>query len=65
MRHFRIVMGDRAMYADAEAVDSMRDGASPVLGEGKPLCPPVKSSIRVDTVIMQGAGDVAVQVWSK
>jgi len=40
-------------------------GASPVLGEGKPLCPPIKSSVRVDTVIMAGAGDVAVQVWGK
>ncbi|GAC1599192.1 MAG: hypothetical protein NVS3B20_21090 [Polyangiales bacterium] len=40
-------------------------GAAPVIGEGKPLCPPIRSSVRVDTVIIQGAGDVAVQVWSK
>ena len=40
-------------------------GNAPVLGEGKPLCPPVKSAVRVDTVPLQGGGDVAVQVWVK
>jgi hypothetical protein len=40
-------------------------GAEPVIGEGKPLCPPVKASVRVDTSPTAGTGDVAVQVWSK
>lgn len=41
-------------------------GNAPVLGgDGKPLCPPVKSSVRLDVVPMAGAGQVAVQVWSK
>jgi hypothetical protein len=39
---------------------------SPVLGGGgKPLCPPVNSPVRVDTVITNGAGNVGVQVWVK
>ena len=39
---------------------------SPVLGGGgKPLCPPVNSPVRVDTVITNGAGQVGVQVWVK
>lgn len=39
---------------------------SPVLGGGgKPLCPPVASSVRVDAVITSGAGNVGVQVWVK
>jgi hypothetical protein len=40
-------------------------GAQPVIGDGKPLCPPAAASVRVDTELMQGAGDVAVQVWQK
>jgi hypothetical protein len=40
-------------------------GANPVLGDGKPLCPPSTAQVRVDAVVMQGAGDVAVQVWQK
>lgn len=40
-------------------------GNQPVIGEGKPLCPPVNSNVRVDTVIMAGQGEVAVQVWHK
>ncbi len=41
-------------------------GNAPFLGgDGKPLCPPVKSSVRLDVVPMAGAGQVAVQVWSK
>lgn len=40
-------------------------GAQPVIGEGKPLCPPAAAAVRVDTELMQGGGDVAVQVWQK
>ena len=40
-------------------------GAEPVIGEGKPLCPPGKASVRVDTSPTAGTGDVAVQVWAK
>ena len=40
-------------------------GAQPVLTEGKPLCPPLKSTVRVDTAPIAGGGDVAVQVWVK
>jgi hypothetical protein len=39
---------------------------APVLGGGgKPLCPPVASSVRIDTVATAGAGNVGVQVWVK
>ena len=40
-------------------------GASPVIGEGKPLCPPMKASVRVDVVPLQGSGDVGVQLYVK
>lgn len=40
-------------------------GALPVIGDGKPLCPPAAASVRVDAELMQGSGDVAVQVWQK
>jgi hypothetical protein len=49
-----------AIASDASAT------TNPVLGGGgKPLCPPVASSVRVDTVITSGAGNVGVQVWVK
>jgi hypothetical protein len=39
---------------------------TPVLGGGgKPLCPPVASSVRIDAVVTNGAGNVGVQVWVK
>jgi hypothetical protein len=41
------------------------NGANPVLGAGKPLCPPVQSAVRVDAVAMGGAGNVGVQVYVK
>ncbi|MGZ3449746.1 MAG: hypothetical protein ACXWUG_24880 [Polyangiales bacterium] len=41
------------------------NGANPVLGAGKPLCPPVQSPVRVDAVAMAGAGNVGVQVYVK
>jgi hypothetical protein len=40
-------------------------GNAPVIGEGKPLCPPMKASVRVDVVPLQGAGDVGVQLYVK
>jgi len=40
-------------------------GNAPVIGEGKPLCPPIKSPVRVDSFVVQGGGDVAIQVWGK
>jgi hypothetical protein len=40
-------------------------GAQPVIGDGKPLCPPTAAAVRIDTEAVQGGGDVAVQVWQK
>ena len=46
------------------ATDSAH-GSRPVIGDAKPLCPPAKTTVRVDTVPLLGSGDVAVQVWGK
>jgi hypothetical protein len=49
----------------AIASDTSNTNAPVLGGGGKPLCPPVNSPVRIDTVITNGAGQVGVQVWVK
>jgi hypothetical protein len=49
----------------AIASDTSNTNAPVLGGGGKPLCPPVNSPVRIDTVITSGAGNVGVQVWVK
>jgi len=49
----------------AIASDTSNTNAPVLGGGGKPLCPPVASPVRIDTVITNGAGQVGVQVWVK
>lgn len=49
----------------AIASDTSNTNAPVLGGGGKPLCPPVASSVRIDAVVTNGAGNVGVQVWVK
>ncbi|MFI5301398.1 MAG: hypothetical protein ACHREM_25205 [Polyangiales bacterium] len=40
-------------------------GTAPYIGDGRTLCPPAKTSVRVNAAMMAGTGDAAVQVFVK
>ena len=54
-----------AVPPNAVLASDTAHGTSPVIGDPRPLCPPAKSSVRVNAAMITGTGDAAVQVFVK